>query len=187
MRLQTWPAAAKLSRWAFTVSAHSRGLSGAGGHYRFERGGGARWTGNVQIAPMVTADALAFRAFLHSLRGRSGTFYFTLPGRMSPISTTLSASALADAATVQVSSASNIGLGDYMTVYSIGGTQLVRVTSKSGTTLGIRPRLRAAASNGAAVEAGSVTSVFRLAADAPNVACLQQRCREITLDIEEAY
>ena len=79
MRNQTWPAAAKIRDWSLGIVAHSRGDTGAGGHYEFERGPGAKWSGTISVPPMTTANALAFRAFLHSLRGRSGTFYLTMP------------------------------------------------------------------------------------------------------------
>lgn len=79
MRLRTWPAVGKFSTWRFTVEAHSRGATGVSGHYSYERGPGARVTGQLNIVPMCSADAVAFRAFLHSLRGPSGSFFLRLP------------------------------------------------------------------------------------------------------------
>jgi len=81
MRGLTWPVAAKIKEWTFSILAHSRGDTGASGHFAFDRGGGARWTGRISIPPMQSSDAVAFRAFLHALRGRSGTFGFTMPRR----------------------------------------------------------------------------------------------------------
>ncbi len=83
MRGQTWPAAAKIREWTVGIVAHSRGDTGAGGHYEFERAPGAKWAGSISVPPMAASDAVAFRAFLHSLRGRSGSFYFTVPSRFS--------------------------------------------------------------------------------------------------------
>ena len=81
MRDATWPAAAKIRNWSLAITAHSRGDTGTGGHYAFERGPGAMWTGRLDVPPMCSEDAAEFRAFLHSLRGRSGTFGLPLPGR----------------------------------------------------------------------------------------------------------
>jgi hypothetical protein len=81
MRLREWPTKAKVRTWTLAIAAHSRGDTGAGGHYSFERGPGAQWRGQLEIPPMCSADAVEFRAFLHSLRGRSGSFYLPTPSR----------------------------------------------------------------------------------------------------------
>lgn len=79
MKQRKWPVAAKYTGPELTVFAHSRGGTGRGGHYGYERGKGAAWSGRLGVTSMRTADALTFRAFLHSLRGRSGSFYFPAP------------------------------------------------------------------------------------------------------------
>lgn len=81
MRQRTWPTFAKIKQWALSVAAHSRGDTGFGGGHFFERGPGAQWRGSVEVPAMCTAEALEFRAFLHGLRGRSGTFYLPVPSR----------------------------------------------------------------------------------------------------------
>jgi hypothetical protein len=79
MRNRTWPITAKYTGELPIIEAHSRGGQGAGGHYNFGIGGGARVTWSLNIVPMNTGDALKFRAFLHSLRGSGGTFGITMP------------------------------------------------------------------------------------------------------------
>lgn len=79
MKLLDWPSVAKLQAWSPAVKAHTRGAAGAGGHYNFTRAPGASWVASLTLAPMCTADALQFRAFLHRLRGRSGSFWFAPP------------------------------------------------------------------------------------------------------------
>jgi hypothetical protein len=79
MRNQPWPEFAKWSGQLPTVEAHSRGGRGAFGHYSHGIAGGARVTWSLNIVPMVTSDALRFRAFLHSLRGSGGTFRIRMP------------------------------------------------------------------------------------------------------------
>lgn len=75
-----WPTDdAKVGKYTLTVKAHSRGLTGKGGEYAYERGPGAHFEGNLEVVPMPTESALVFRAFLHSLRGRGGTFLFRIP------------------------------------------------------------------------------------------------------------
>lgn len=79
MRYREWPVAAKVSEWTTAIKAHTRGLAGLGGHYAFTRAPGASWSASVAVPAMRAADALRFRAFLHSLRGRSGSFWFSPP------------------------------------------------------------------------------------------------------------
>jgi hypothetical protein len=79
MRHREWPAFAKLRSQSIDVGAHSRGGENRGGHYAFERAPGARFLGTVAVPPMRISDALRFRAFLHSLRGRAGSFRLRMP------------------------------------------------------------------------------------------------------------
>jgi hypothetical protein len=79
MQNLTWPPAAKIADHEVTIQAHSRGAATRGGHYFFERGPGARWRARLEVPAMRTSDALTFRAFLHALRGRAGTFLLALP------------------------------------------------------------------------------------------------------------
>ncbi len=76
-----WPSFAKITRGIPGIEAHHRGGAGVGGHYSHERAPGAAWRWTLAIAPMVTADALKFRAFLHGLRGANGAFEMPMPAR----------------------------------------------------------------------------------------------------------
>jgi hypothetical protein len=82
MHNRPFPAFARIRAGEPDVEAHSRGGTGAGGHYAFGLGGGARLVWQAVIAPMCTADALEFRAFLHSLRGPSGSVAMVMPTRL---------------------------------------------------------------------------------------------------------
>lgn len=75
MRDRTWPTFARPRRWSMTTRAHSRGRPSAA-HAPFERAPGARWIATLDIIPLSPDQALNFRGFIHSLRGRSGTFFF---------------------------------------------------------------------------------------------------------------
>lgn len=84
MKNRYWPRTAKIRNWGMTVTAHNRGAANSGGHYAFARGSGARWMGSLEVVPSRPADGQAFRAFLHSLRGRGGTFFLRLPATHAP-------------------------------------------------------------------------------------------------------
>lgn len=87
-----WPTAAHFTLNTLDQMAHSRGGASAGGDYSFERGPGARWQGALEVPPMANTDAFAFRAFLHSLRGRAGTFLLPIPRPLvAPVETDLGA------------------------------------------------------------------------------------------------
>lgn len=214
MRLVSLPGVARFKSWALAVTAHSRGALGVGGHYAFERGPGARVTGEFEFTALKTADALRMRAWLHSLRGRSGTFYAPAPNRYivenpcgSSITTmfsdctmfsdgttftdffdgteaqTTSGSAAAGASSISLTSVGSGQVGDWMLV----GSQLVRIVSISGGTVGIRPRLRSAVSSSATVHIGPAVALFRILDDAPIVPLIPGRSREFTVPVEEAY
>lgn len=215
MRDRTWPTAAKLQSWSLTITAHSRGGAGLGGHYRFERGPGARWQGSFTVVPMCTADALEFRAFLHSLRGRSGSFGIDVPSRADagtdPCHGRTAGKTqysdctdytdgtsytdlwiLSDALAVAASAGddtleldSAAGLQAGDTI--VAGGQLFRIVSVSGDTLTVRPRVRADISDGAAVARRPINATFRILTDAPIVPLIPGRSRETALEIEEFY
>lgn len=208
MRNRNFPTFAKIRSGEPTVEAHSRGDQGAGGHYAFAIGGGARVVWNMSIAAMCTPDALEFRAFLHSLRGTGGTFGLKVPG--SPVTSgTVGAQSLivytdgtthTDGQPYSDSVVSGAALkgSDSVTVtaplaslkageFALIGSQLVRVVSVSGNNIFIRPRLRADAPAGTAVSFGAVVGTFRLSKSAPPVPLVVGRSLELTLEIEEAY
>lgn len=86
MRLVTWPTGLdKFARWSVAPVAHTREHLGTTGHGSYERGLGARVAGRLDVVPMCIDDALTLRAFFHSLRGPSGTFYMPMP-LASPVS-----------------------------------------------------------------------------------------------------
>ena len=67
------PAALKWSTWTLALAGHTRGVAGIAGAGQLAAGQGSRWRLSLGIVPMAANDALATRAWLHSLRGRSGS------------------------------------------------------------------------------------------------------------------
>jgi hypothetical protein len=193
MQNVVWPIVAKVAPFVLTVAAHSRGDTGRGGQSLFERGPGAQFKTTLQVVPMLAADALKFRAFLHGLRGRSGSFLLSVENTTTGAAVgTITAAAAADADSVTIdaglAASSLVKVGAFLLIGMETGTcQLLRVVSKSGTTLGIRPRLRAQYGSGSPVTAGRVVGKFRLNQDTPQVPLTGQRSATVSLDIIEAY
>lgn len=219
MRNREWPYFAKWTGGLPTVEAHSRGAIGAGGHYSYGIAGGARVVWQINVVPMVTSDALKFRAFLHSLRGAAGTFRITMPaprvaggaasGKQGYSDTTLHSDGTpfsdnVDSGVTQISTGTVSGgaasgatsftvsgftaiQGAWMTVATASGQQLVRVSSVSGSTVTVRPALRATVAVGAVLHHGPVTAAFRLIGNPPAVPLIVLRSKGLTLDCEEAY
>lgn len=185
-----WPPAAKISTYSLNVRAHNAGGAGRGGHYAFTRQPGEQWVGSVTVPEMVTTDALVFRAFLHSLRGKGGSFLMPIPGRALPFSGTIAADAAVDAESITASSAfaAAVNPGDWVALGDVQSSgQLLRITSKSGTTLDVRPRIRNAIASGTAIVGGTVYGRFRLDQDTPPLPLRLGRSSEITIQIAEAY
>lgn len=193
--MATWPSTAKLSDWRITIDAHSVGSVGRGGDYSFEKSTGARWVGSVEVAPMVSSNALTFRAFLHSLRGPTTAFAFTLPGAVratGPTTALVATSALSAGATSMIigtiADATRVLAGEWLYVGTYPNGQLVQIVSVTGgTTLAFRPALRAGYSVGAAVSIGNVTAAFRLRGQTPRVPLISGQSRSVRVEIEEAY
>ena len=76
------PLALKIQKWTLTLVGHTRGVVGQSGAGQTAEGDGARWRFSASIPAMALADARAARAWLHSLRGQSGTCLVRVPGRM---------------------------------------------------------------------------------------------------------
>lgn len=187
MRNLTWPSAAKITDWQLSVEAHTRGAPTREGVGTYARGSGARWVGSVSVAPMTLDDAATFRAFLHRLRGRGGSFLMYAPqiGTGAGSGTTTGAAA-ADAETFTLTSLTNSGYlvdGCWLSVTSTG--QLLRAYDVTGSTVKFRPRLREALSGGASIAFGYVQGIFRLTEQTPAVPFLQAHCPGVVLDIEE--
>lgn len=209
--MRVWPTAAKIQQRAVQVVAHSRGVTPSAGFLEYEPGRGARIVARMSVVPMARQTAFAFRAFIHSLRGR-GSFLFPLAkGKASAsetsvytdgtrfsdgtpyadsTSTTLASAASADAGSLTVA-------GTY-TGFSVGGfvrigSQVVRIVAAAdagggSTTLSIRPRLRSAAAAGATLEFDNVLCELRLAGPVPQVPIVNgNRSAGIDIDLEEAY
>lgn len=212
MRRVTWPRAAKIRGFSLNVEAHSRGSSTPDGENTFGVGGGAHFKGKVQIAPMTADDALDFQGFLHSLRGRGGTFYMEIPngytsntlarftdGTTFADNTTfddlvageagaLDASAAIGATSVDIGtlSASSFAVpGAYMWIGNLGLGQLVQIVSLAGEVATIRPRLRLAFDAGAPVSVGRVTAEFRLNQNTPALPLTGFRSKDFELAIIE--
>lgn len=97
-----------------------------------------------------------------------------------------SATASAGATSMSVTGVTPI-VGAWMTVATANGPQLVRVTSFSAPTVGIRPALRAAVASGAVVHHGPVTATMRVIGNVPAVPLIVLRSKGFSLDCEEAY
>lgn len=131
-----WPASAHIVDGTPIVNAHTRGAEGSGGHYAFERAPGARIDWSLSVAPMATADALAFRAFLHSLRG-ADTIRIPAPARRdgaaafsAEYSLALAVSAMAD--TMTLTPGEQLHVGDFVRVSTVAAA--VDVPAFSDTT-----------------------------------------------------
>lgn len=210
MRNVSWPAFAKVADKVLHVRPHSRGFGSVTGFGVFEKGPGARWAGVFSVPAMCAENALRFRAFLHSLRGRAGSFSFTLRSEpeVAAIYTdgtryadgttytdivTASAFITADAAkgdevvTIDGTSGIPLTVGDFVRIGDSATGQLVRVVAIDGYDYGIRPALRSAATAGTAFEFANVTGEFRTK-NAPAISIVQGgRSQPIDIEIEEFY
>lgn len=208
-----WPSAAKVAGFSLAIEAHSIGGANRGGHSFFGRGPGARWRGSFDVVQMPTETALQFRAFLHSLRGKGGTFLFALPssgiGRKSMFSDgteftdstafsdiwvggfsgelTADAAKGDDSIIVDSMSASIAVVGGYITLDDPSTGQLLRVVAIDGATLKVRPRLRKAFLSGTAVAVGRPVGKFRLDQDVPAVPLNGQYSSALTVQVIEAF
>lgn len=186
---QAWPSAAKVDEWSLLIEGHTRGAASREGAATWSRGQGAHWVGRLSVLPMITADALKFRAFLHSLRGRSGSFLLPIPGVQGVTlgSRTLAADIAADASSLTLSSShASFVAGAYFTLGALGTDgQLLRVVSVSGTTVTFRPRARVAFTAGAAISVGPVSGLFRLAESTPAIPLRVGRSASFGFAIEE--
>jgi hypothetical protein len=80
--MKVWPAFARIFDQSFGILAHTLGATQAAGTFQQAVSVGSRWLGSISITRMTAQDALRFRAFLHSLRGRAEAFGlpFSNPG-----------------------------------------------------------------------------------------------------------
>lgn len=189
----TWPTAARVNGWRLAVEAHTRGVASREGAGTFGRGSGAHLAGEVALAPMTADDALSVRAFLHRLRGRSGSFLLTVPGTEFIASggglTSGALAAGASSATLTgIGGTENFKRGTWAVIGSVtAGGQLVRITSVSGSTMEFRPHLRAAIGAGTTALWGPVQGLFRLSEQTPIVSIRPEGCPGLVLEIEEFY
>ena len=217
MRSLTWPAAARATEYQLSVTGHTRGAPNREGVATFSRGSAARIVGRVSTVALSIADGLAFRAFLHRVRGRAGSFYMAIPGTGYGIATTsvvytdgtrytdgtaysdaleptkglamLSAAASAGAETVSLESVVGPALaaGQWCALGDLAaGGQLVRIVGVSGSTITVRPRLRAALADGTAVRFGGVQGLFRFPAAPPPLSFRNSVVSAAEFEIEEA-
>lgn len=190
MRNLTLPAAFKSVSWSVSVAGHTRGAPTREGAGVYARGSGARIVGQFVAAPMATAEALAVRAFFHRLRGRAGTFFAPIPGTGTITGTaTVDTTAAAGASSVVLTGVSGLTIAPGMWAV-IGdltaGGQMVRVVSVSGSTIDVRPRLRAAQASTTAVTFGRVSGLFRLSDRVPMISMRNGRSAGFTVEFEEA-
>jgi len=129
---------------------------------------GEWWEADVQLPPMVRADAEIWVAWLVALNGREGTFTMGDP---------VGATALGSASgTVTVNGGSQTGkvlavsgltgtikAGSWIQLGSGSGTHLHKVVADGTTSLDIWPRLRSSPGNGDSVVIASAKGLWRLA------------------------
>lgn len=212
MRNVSWPAFAKVADKVLHVRPHSRGFGSVTGFGVFEKGPGARWAGVFSVPAMCAENALRFRAFLHSLRGRAGSFSFTFrsePAITAPAiytdgtrytdnttytdivtaigALTASAAKGAETLTLDGTGGVSVSVGDFATIGDGAAQQLVRIVSIDGAEYGIRPALRSAAPSGTTIDFANVTGEFRTK-NAPAISIVQGgRSQPIDVEIEEFY
>lgn len=208
--MQLWPTFLKARQRMIQVVAHSRGAVSAAGFLKYEKGRGARIVAQVSVVPMTAQNAFAFRAFLHSLRGK-GAFLFPFARGVTAAAATSvysDATQFSDGATYIDATATTLAsaaaeaaetltvVGAY-TGFSVGGfvkvaDQILRVVSAAdagggNTTLGIRPALRSAAASGTTVELDNLYGEMRLVST-PQVPIQRGRYSpSIDVELEENY
>lgn len=213
MRRVPWPSQAKIRSWSLNVTAHSRGAGNMPGHPKYGLGTGAHFAGSLQIAPMLSEDALDFQGFLHSLRGRGGTFLLAMPSGYDVSSTltrytdttyftddtfysdylaaeagALSAVAAADGETVDIgalSASSFVTDGAFLWIGEQDRGQLVQIVSLASTVATVRPRMRFTFPAGTPVYAGRVAAEFRLNQVVPPLPLTGFQSKDFELAIRE--
>jgi len=146
---------------------------------QFQRHAGQRWEADIQIPPMLRAEAEEWIAFLLSLKGRWGTFLLRDSVSGTPRGTwagspVVSGSHAAGAETLNLksfSAAATVKKGDYLSLGSGASTRLhkalgdVTADGSGNAALDIWPALREALSDGAAVTSTNALGTFRLASN----------------------
>lgn len=188
------PATLKYRAWSLTLSQHTRGAAEGVAHYAYARGRGARWVARMEIVPCSVADGLTNRAWLHSLRGRAGTFYLTTRAANAQTAAQgqaiLAAEAAEGASEMSLTITANGGAlqpGTFALITTTIGDQLVQVATVSGGTVSFRPRLRASVAVSSLVKFGVVQAEFRLAGAVPKIPFRLDHAESWQLEIEEAY
>jgi hypothetical protein len=167
---------------AFSISGHQ--VTGAttapfSGVQQVQEHQGGWWEADFELPPMRRSDAMIWRAWLQSLRGRAGTFLMGDPLGAAP-----RGSAGVTPGTPQVDGAGQTGLtlaiktglgnvtgyllaGDWIALGSGASRRLYTVINDAdlaggNTTLDIWPRLRASPNNNDAVAVADTTGLWRL-------------------------
>lgn len=141
---------------------------------------GQRWEADIELPPMVRADAEAWIAFFGQLKGRSGTFLLrdgvsgTPRGSWAgtPVVDGVHAAGAAELALRGFSAAATVKAGDFLQLGSGLSSRLHKVLA-DGTadgagdlTVDLWPNLREALDDGAAVVSSNALGLFRLASNA---------------------
>jgi hypothetical protein len=146
---------------------------------QFQQHAGQRWEADIELPPMVRADAEAWITFLLALKGRLGTFLLRDAVSGAPLGAWAGTplvkgahSAGASAVTVDgLTVATTIKAGDYIQFGSGASSRLHKVlidTTANGSgeaVLDLWPNLREALSDNAAVVTSNAVGLFRLAAN----------------------
>jgi hypothetical protein len=154
---------------------------------------GEFWLLKVSLPPMKRADAEQWIAFLTSLRGSSGTFYFGDPYGKTPQGVAtgtpkVNGSNAAGSKTVNTKGWTHsitgiLKAGDYLSFGGSGGLRLYKVLkdansdSSGNVTLDIFPRLREALSGDQTIFTTNCKGIFRLS----------DNTREFSIDLAGIY
>lgn len=126
----------------------------------------ALWVGEVSLPPMRRDKAGAWQAFLLECHGRAGTFLLgdwdaRVPRGTARAATVNGAGQIGN--TLALSVSGTLLPGDYVQLGSGGNSSLHMVTSGSGGSYNIEPRIKNSPASGSAVTLVNARGLFRLA------------------------
>lgn len=148
------------------------------GQQQVQRHAGQWWSADVELPPMLRADAEPWIAFFLSLNGREGTFLLGDPGGASPrgtwAGTPVVVGAAQTGATLAIDGLDNgatVKAGDYFQIGSGSSARLYKnltdqTAGAPGTlTLDIWPRLRTSPGDNDPLTVTAARGLFRLASN----------------------
>jgi hypothetical protein len=155
---------------------------------------GSRWTFSASWPALAYADRSKVEAFLASLNGRAGRFYFSPPEYYFPKGSARSATVNGGSQTgsslnVTMTAFWTLKAGDFLEVNG----ELKRVTSDMSAdsnglgTVNFAPPLRASPANGAAISLQAPTATFMLMDDKAGVTVGPGGFADFTIDAIETF